>query len=203
MLGTRYRGRRKGVAVRKGAVEQARREARLTLAQVAGGKFTRTAIHLIEKGRTKPSMETLQQIARQTRKPIDFFLEPDSSATFTERQAQLRELEHLSAARELEKVVGMGNSLLKQQWSADDAAVIHFSLGQAYCRLVRPTEALAHLKIAREEFDRMGDEWMIVETLDWVSSSLGLLDDPDALPLANEALERCRRLDPKASQTEA
>jgi len=203
MLGSRYRGRRKGVAVRPGAVEQARREARLTLAQVAGGKFTRTAIHLIEKGRTKPSMETLQQIARQTRKPIDFFLEPDAATALTERQAQLRELERLSAARELEKVLEMGSSLLGQQWSAEDAAIIHFSLGQAFCRLVRPTEALPHLRAARQEFERMGDKWMTIETLDWESSSLGLLDDPDALPMANEALERCRRLDPKAPQTEA
>src|ERR1700736_71120 len=98
MLGTgRYHGRRKGVAIREGAVEQARREARLTLAQVAGDKLTRTAIHLIEKGRTRPSMETLQQIARQTRKPLDFFLlDPQAPPAMTARQAQLRELERLS-----------------------------------------------------------------------------------------------------------
>src|SRR6266566_5193055 len=203
MLGTRYRGRRKGVAVRAGAVEQARREARLTLAQVAGGKFTRTAIHLIEKGRTRPSMETLQQIARQTRKPIEFFLDQDASPSLDERQTKLRELERLSAGRELEKVLEMGNALLERQWSAEDAAVIHFSLGQAYCRLVKPTDALPHLRIALGEFEGMGDEWMTVETLDWESSALGLMDDPSAMPLANRALERCRRLDPPAPQLEA
>jgi tetratricopeptide (TPR) repeat protein len=41
---------------------------------------------------------------------------------------------------------------------------------------------------------------MTVEALDWESSALGLLDDPEALPLA---LERCRRLDPNAPQIEA
>lgn len=203
MLGTRYRGRRKGVAVREGAVEQARREARLTLAQVAGGKFTRTAIHLIEKGRTRPSMETLEQIARQTRKPIEFFLAQDASSALSERQTQLRELERLSEIRELDRVIEMGTSLLGQPWSADDSAVIHFSLGQAYCRLVRPAEALEHLRPAREQFERTGDEWMMVETLDWESSALGLLDDPEAMPLANQALERCRLLNPKAPQIEA
>jgi tetratricopeptide (TPR) repeat protein len=203
MLGTRYRGRRKGVEIRSGSVEQARREARLTLAQVAAGKLTRTAIHLIEKGRTRPSMETLQLIARQTRKPIDFFLTPESSSVLTERQAQLRELERLTAVRQLEAVIQMGTSLLEQTWGAEDAAVIHFSVGQAYCRLVRPTEALEHLLVAREEFERSGDEWMAVEALDWESSARGLLDDPDALPLANQALERCRQLDPKATQIEA
>src|SRR6266699_513101 len=114
MLGTRYRGRRKGVAVRAGAVEQARREARLTLAQVAGGKLTRTAIHLIEKGRTRASMETLQLIARQTRKPIDFFLTAEPSSVRTERQSQLRELERLTAVRQLDAVVQMGTALLEQ-----------------------------------------------------------------------------------------
>jgi tetratricopeptide (TPR) repeat protein len=203
MLGSRYRGRRKGVAVREGAVEQARREAKLTLAQVAGGKFTRTAIHLIEKGRTRPSMETLEQIARQTRKPIEFFLAQDPAIALTERQTQLRELEHLSALRKLDKVIEVGTSMLDQHWSDEDIASIHFSLGQAYCRLVQPDDALKHLKPAREAFERMGDEWMAVEALDWESSALGLLDDPEALPMANQALERCRLLNPKAPQTEA
>jgi tetratricopeptide (TPR) repeat protein len=203
MLGTKYRGRRKGVPVREGSVEQARREAKLTLAQVAGGTVTRTAIHLVEKGRTRPSMETLQQIARQTRKPIEFFLTSDGPPALTERQTQLRELERLTAVRDLPKVIEMGISLLSQEWSVEEAAVIHFCIGQAYCRLVRPTEALQHLRLAREEFERLGDEWMTVETLDWESSALGLLDDSEALSLANQALERCRQLNPKAPQIEA
>src|SRR5216684_8393477 len=127
MLGTRYRGRRKGVAVREGSVGEARREAKLTLAQVAGGTVTRTAIHLVEKGRTRPSMETLQQIARQTRKPIEFFLTSDSPPALTERQAQLRELERLTAVRELQSVVNLGVSLLEKDWSVEDGALIHFS----------------------------------------------------------------------------
>src|SRR5713226_6453168 len=126
MLGTRYRGRRQGVSVRDGSVEEARREARLTLAQVAGDRLSRTAIHLIEKGRTRPSMETLQQIARQTRKPIEFFLTPDSPSALTERQAQLRELERLTAVRELLSVVEMGVSLLADEWSPEDRALVHF-----------------------------------------------------------------------------
>src|SRR5713226_2960031 len=203
MPGSKYRGRRKGVPVREGSVEQARREARLTLAQVAGGTVTRTAIHLVEKGRTRPSMETLQQIARQTRKPIEFFLTPDSPSALTERQSQLRELERLTSVRELQGVVDLGTSLLEKDWNAGDEAIIHFCLGQAYCRLVQPAEALQHIRLARIEFERVGDEWMTVETLDWHSSALGLLDDSEALPLAHQALERCRQLTPKAPQIEA
>ncbi|HYR53495.1 MAG TPA: tetratricopeptide repeat protein [Methylomirabilota bacterium] len=202
MLGTRYRGRRRGVAVREGSVGEARREAKLTLAQVAGGKLTRTAIHLIEKGRTRPSMETLELIARQTRKPIEFFLTPDSPSALTERQGRLRELERLTAVRDFEGAIDLGVSLL-EQGSADDGALVRFYLGQAYCRVVRPAEALPHLTWARAEFERNGDEWMTVEALDWESSALGLLDNAEALPLANKALERCRRLEPSAGQIEA
>lgn len=202
MLGTKYRGRRKGVSVREGSVGEARREARLTLAQVAGDKLSRTAIHLIEKGRTRPSVETLQLIARQTRKPIEFFLNPDSPSALTERQMRLRELERLTAVRDFEAAVDLGVYLL-EQGTAEDAAFIRFYLGQAYCRLVRPAEALPHLTFARQEFESNADEWMAVEALDWESSALGLLDNPEALPLANKALERCRRLDPRAPQIEA
>jgi transcriptional regulator with XRE-family HTH domain len=74
MLGNRSGGRRKGVVVRQGSVAQARREAGLTLAEVAGRELSRTAIHLIEKGLSRPSMETLKLIAHQTGKPMTFFL---------------------------------------------------------------------------------------------------------------------------------
>ncbi len=74
MLGTKRGARRKGIEVREGSVAQARREADLTLAQVAGGELSRTAIHLIEKGMARPSMETLKHIAHKTGKPMSFFL---------------------------------------------------------------------------------------------------------------------------------
>src|SRR5713226_243168 len=148
MLGTRYRGRRQGVAVREGSVEEARWEARLTLAQVAGDKLSRTAIHLIEKGRTRPSMETLQQIARQTRKPIEFFLTPDAPAVLTERQTLLRALDRLTAVRELNTVIDMGVKLLERECAAEEVAVINFWLGKAYCQVVGPSEAVQDLTLA-------------------------------------------------------
>ena len=59
MLGSKYRGRRKGIRIREGSVREARLEAGLSLADIAGGELSRTAIHLIEHGRVNPSLETL------------------------------------------------------------------------------------------------------------------------------------------------
>jgi tetratricopeptide (TPR) repeat protein len=204
MLGSRYKGRRKGVAVREGSVRQARLEARLSLAQVAADQLSRTAIHLIENDRVKPSLETLRLIARKTQKPLEFFLlDPDGQPELTEPQRELRELERLTLVRDFDAVVNLGSALLEKQWSHDDAALVHFHLGQAYCRLVQPKEALIHLPLARARFERLEDEWLAVDTLDWEASALGLLEDPRSMTVASEALERCRKLNPRPPQLEA
>src|ERR1700682_3834866 len=204
MLGSRYKGRRKGVAVREGSVRQARLEARLSLAQVAADQLSRTAIHLIENDRVKPSLETLRLIARKTQKPIEFFLlDPDGQPDLTEPQRELRELERLTLVRDFAAVVKLGLALLPKKWSRDDAALVHFYLGRAYCRLVKPKEALMHLPMAREHCERQDDEWSAVDALDWEASAWGLLDDPKAMLLANQALDRCRKLVPRPPQLEA
>lgn len=204
MLDSKYRGRRVGVAVREGSVRQARKEAGLSLAEVAAGQVSRTAILYIETGRTKPSMETLRLISRQTRFPLNYFLlEPESGPRFDDLPDELLQLERLSATRDFAAVVELAQRLTAKSWSADEAALVKFHLGQAYCRLVRPEEALPHLTSARRHFERRGDEAMAVEALDWEASALGLLEDPRALLMTEEALERCRRLDPKPALTEA
>lgn len=80
----KYRGRLKGIPIRRSSVRQARLEAGLSLAQVAAGIVSRTAIHHIEMGRVMPSLETLQLIARQTKKPIEYFLDASDDALATE-----------------------------------------------------------------------------------------------------------------------
>ena len=203
MLGGRYRGRRKGIRIREGAVREARQEAGLSLADVAGDQLSRTAIHLIEHGRVNPSLETLQQIARRTRKPVSYFLLADGAGNPSHTHPMLQELERLTLARDFEAVLEVGTPLLARRWSRGDGALVHFHVGQAYCRLVRPDEAIGHLRSARKAFESLGDEWMAVEALDWEAAALGLLESTEALALANEALERCRRLSPKPPQTEA
>lgn len=204
MLDSRYKGRRRGVAVREGSVRQARLEASLSLAQVAAGAVSRTAIHLIEYGRVKPSLETLRLIARQTRKPIEYFLlYPDAHADQIELHKELRDLETLTMVRDFAAVVKLGLTLLDRRWTDDDRALTRFYLGQAYCRLVKPQEALLHLPAARAQFELRENEQLAVDALDWEASAWGLLEDPKAISLANQALERCRKIDPRPQQLES
>lgn len=203
MLDRKYHGRRKGIPIREGSVRQARLEAKLSLAQVAADQVSRTAVHHIENGRTKPSLETLRLIARQTRKPIEYFLLPDAHPELTRAHDELHKLELLTSARDFDAVVSLGISLLEKGWSSECAAFVHLHLGQAYCRLVQPAEALKHLPLARAYFEQYGDEWSAVDALDWEASACGLLEDPRAIGLANQALERCRKFQPRPQQMEA
>jgi tetratricopeptide (TPR) repeat protein len=204
MLGRKYRGRRKGVAIRAGSVRQARFEAKLSLAQVAAGEISRTAVHHIENDRVKPSLETLRLIARQTRKPIEYFLvAPQGRSGQSEPHQEIVQLERLIAARDFQAVLTLGPTLLNRGWSDEAMAMVHFYVGQAHCRLVQPHEALVHLPPARAQFEQVGLEWLAVDALDWEASARGLLEEPHAVALANEALERCRKLEPRPQQMEA
>ena len=90
------RRRLPGVAVRPGSVKQARLDSGLSLAQLGRGHVTAPAIYLIEVGRTRPSLPTLEHIARRTGKPVEFFLaEPAGAADGT--QANLIALEVMVA----------------------------------------------------------------------------------------------------------
>ena len=63
-----------GIPVDPARVREARLEAGLSLAKLAGNDVSRTFIHFVEQGRSRPSQPVLALIARRTGKPISYFL---------------------------------------------------------------------------------------------------------------------------------
>jgi transcriptional regulator with XRE-family HTH domain len=63
-----------GISVDPARVREARLEAGLSLAQVAKQDVSRTFVHLIETGRSRPSKRVLALIARRTGKPMSYFM---------------------------------------------------------------------------------------------------------------------------------
>src|SRR5207237_6039590 len=111
------RRRLPGVNIRPGAVKQARVESGLSLAQLGKGDVTAPAIYLIETGRTRPSLPTLEHIARRTGKPVEFFLaEPTAAAD--EAQGKLIALEAMVADGRNQEAIALGMSLLERGTSA-------------------------------------------------------------------------------------
>ena len=63
-----------GLVVDPERVREARIEAGLSLAQLARDDVSRTFIHFVETGQSRPSQRVLALIARRTGKPISYFM---------------------------------------------------------------------------------------------------------------------------------
>src|SRR5580692_3673249 len=119
------RGRRRGVEIKPGTVKQARSDAGLSLAQVAGSEISRTAIYFVETGKAKPSIETLKLIADRTGRPLDYFLarpstmEPRSSAGTTELERLITVGDHVAT-------LAAGELLLAAEGNPDMRAQIKY-----------------------------------------------------------------------------
>jgi transcriptional regulator with XRE-family HTH domain len=75
-IAVRRGARGSGVPVDPVRVRQARQEAGLSLAQVARDDISRTFLHFVEQGRSRPSRAVLELIAKRTGRPVSFFLAP-------------------------------------------------------------------------------------------------------------------------------
>ena len=71
-------------------IKQARLDAGLSQRQLCGDTITRNMLSLIESGRAKPSMDTLQYLAGQLGKPMGYFLEEQAALPESQELKQLR-----------------------------------------------------------------------------------------------------------------
>jgi tetratricopeptide (TPR) repeat protein len=196
------RRRLPGINLRPGAVKQARVEAGLSLAQLGKGHVTAPAIYLIETGRTRPSLPTLEHIARRTGKPVEFFLaEPVGAAD--DAQASLLELEVLVADGRNEDAIALGTTLLDRGTSAFRLGRIRYFLAQAYIGSAQPERASALLADARAHFEAVDDGVMLAECIGAQAALANSTQSKDAVALARKALEVCRSLKPVPPPTEA
>jgi transcriptional regulator with XRE-family HTH domain len=195
------RRRLPGVTLRPGSVKQARSEAGLSLAQVGKGLVTAPAIYLIETGRTRPSLPTLEHIAHRTGKPVEFFLADPSGAT-DETQTRLSELESMVADGRFDEAIALGQSLLDLGSSAYRLGRIRYFVAVAYLKSARPEQASRLLAESRAHFEAINDGVMLAECMGAQAALANLTQRPDALALAEEALAVCRSLDPVPAPTE-
>ena len=196
------RRRLPGVTIKPGSVKQARQEAGMSLAQVGKGRVTAPAIYLIETGRTRPSLPTLEHIAQRTGKPVEFFL-ADPAGTTDEAQASLADLEAMVGDGRFTEAIALGESLLDLGTSAHRLGRIRYFVAMAYIQTGRTEHAEDLLVQARAHFEAINDGVMLAECLGAEASLAYLNQRPDALLIAERALAVCRSLDPVPVPMEA
>jgi len=196
------RGRRRGVEIKPGTVKQARSDAGLSLAQVAGDEISRTAIYFVETGKAKPSMETLKLIAERTGRPLDYFLSRPST-TEARSSATTAEMERLIATGDPEGALASAEALLTTEHHPEVVARIKFQMATAHLRLARWVPARRLASTARAYFEQSGDMLMTAECLGSEASAAYMMQDPGALALAEGALATCRSIRPVPTTTES
>ena len=177
------------------------------MAQLAGSDFTRQTIFLIEAGKARPSMRTLEIIAGRTGMPVQHFLKGSAASPAPGDRgladARVEELEALCFQHQFDKAIELGLPLLERPMAPRLEARVRHYVGQALVRSMRPDEGLEHLRRAQALLEIEPDPWLAVECADWEASALYLNEDPRALPVAEKALELCRATDPRLPGTEA
>ena len=196
------RGRRRGVEIKPGTVKQARADAGLSLAQVAGDEISRTAIYFVETGKAKPSMETLKLIAERTGRPLDYFLSRPST-TEARSSATTAEMERLIATGNSEGALAAAEALLITERDPEVVARIKFQMATAHLRLAHWVPARRLASTARAYFEQSGDMLMTAECLGSEASAAYMMQDPGALALVEGALETCRSINPVPVITES
>ena len=196
------RGRRRGVEIKPGTVKQARADAGLSLAQVAGSEISRTAIYFVETGKAKPSMETLKLIAERTGRPLDYFLGRPST-TEARSTATTAALERLIATGDQEGALAAAEALLSAEHDPEVVARIKYQMATAHLRLAHWVPARRLASIARAYFEQSGDMLMTAECLGSEASAAYMMQDPGALALAEGALATCRSIHPVPTMTES
>ena len=174
----------------------------MSLAQVGKGRVTAPAIYLIETGRTRPSLPTLEHIAQRTGKPVEFFL-ADPIGSTDETQAALGELEAMVGDGRFAEAIALGSTLLDLGSSAHRLGRIRYYVASAYVQLGQTEKAEGLLLQARAHFEAINDGVMLAECLGTEASLAYLNQRPDSLALAERALAVCRSLDPVPVPTEA
>lgn len=195
---TGKRRRLPGLNVKPGSVRRAREEARLSLAGMARDDLSRTAIFLVETGKSKPTLPTLELIAERTGKSLDYFLE-DVAAT---PRLDVTEIEQELAAENMDRVLELTEALLTIPQTRAELAQLRFYRGQALIRRADVEGAEPLLREAREYYESVGNSLMALECSSWEIHIPYLREDPAALAIAEAVLARCRALARVPIQTE-
>jgi tetratricopeptide (TPR) repeat protein len=177
------------------------------MSQLAGSDFTRQTVFLIEAGKARPSMRTLEIIAGRTGTPVQHFLRGSALRRAPgERglaEARVEELQALCLQQQFDNAIALGLPLLERPLPATLEARVRYYVGQALVRSMRPDEGLEHLRRALALLEIDPDPWLVVECTDWEASALYLNEDPRALSVAERALKLCRATEPRLPGTEA
>jgi tetratricopeptide (TPR) repeat protein len=152
-----------------------RKELGLTQSQLGGTELTKGFISLVEKGRAKPSLETLLLLAQRLQAPVGYFLEESPPAGRHDLRVALQAgWTHLKRGAYSEAEATFSEAVARAQENRDDLSEAegHAGLACALAELRRLDLAREHAARARALEEATGSRRHTV----WIRYALGLIE---------------------------
>lgn len=119
------------------------------------------------------------------------------------RELDLDQFEELAAREDWDGLRALARRALKRGLEGVDRARVLGHLGRAEVCRARPHDAFGPLEEALELMTAAGDEFGVVDILDSLSAASMLAQRPEVRKATEEALERCRALEPVPLRVES
>jgi tetratricopeptide (TPR) repeat protein len=182
------------VAVNAHALKRARLDAHLSLADVAGESMTKQAVHLFETGRARPTLDKLRLIVER----LGNITMETALATASEL-----DLAELDERQRFDELSALAIQLMRDLNSTKRTrAIATYYAGKAVLNQT-PDRALVLLRRARRLLLRVTEPLLAAEAMDWEAAALYLMQDPSAVEVGCQALERYRALPDREGHVEA
>lgn len=176
-------------------IRAARKQLKMTQAELAGPDFTKSFISQVEKGFARPSLKSLQIIAARLNKPVSYFLEdepPQEPAAPSAKMEQLLQSGRaLAEDGHLQEALAIFDEILSSLPKSDHAlrSQALFEKSGVLWRLDRKLEAVNALEEGLDLHRLFHDPLGRVEALDRLATFAAELDDlPRAAALCEQAL---------------
>ncbi len=195
------RRRASGVDIRPDSVREARQAAGLSLAQVANGIVTRAAIHLIERGKARPSLRVLEAIAERTAKPLSFFLPAHELMRLrgvapASGRLAVAEVELLYERDLYDECLRRASELAERHRDSEHEIVARYWRARALIMTGDARGAIAEASLVVDRLSGGKDSIALAEALDCLASAQYVAQHNDALETARRALEAARTVQP-------
>lgn len=175
-------------------LRQARLDARLSLADVAGDSMSKQAVHQFETGRARPTMARLKVIVERLG---NLTVEDVLAETSEHRMAEL------DRRRQFADLGVTARALLRQR-SAGRRTRALATFYAAKAVLDRsPAQAATLFGRARRLLLRVSEPALAAEALDWEAAALYLVQDVRAVEVGRRALDCYRSLSDRTADVEA
>lgn len=176
-------------------IRAARRELRMTQAELAGTDFTKSFISQVEKGFARPSIKSLQIIAARLNKPIGYFLDDTQIAppapTPAKEEHMFQSARALSRDGHHQDALALYEELLESvaKTEHDLRARAYAEMAQTLWALDRKLEAVRALEQAIELYQHSYDPVSRVQAISRLAEYVQQLNDqPRAAALCEQAL---------------